>query len=158
MNKFIGFIAFIIIFASCNTDDTTYEAPPLRATARINGSFTTLTATELQVFLVNNFLRNRVVLSRDNGFKIEIDFWGNSKGLYGPFMTDTLPRARFFDGSGRVYKATTGYVNISNYRSSEGKFDLSGTFEFDAEFELNDTTMIPLTVRDGGFANVKNVQ
>lgn len=158
MNKIIGLLALTFAIISCNNDESTFEPPPLRATARINGGFTTFTATELRVFLVNNFLRNKVILSRDNGFKIEIDFWGNSKGIYGPFLTDTLPRARFFDGTGRIYEATTGFVNISNYRSTEGQYNLSGTFEFEAEYELNDTTIIPLIVKDGGFANVKNVQ
>jgi hypothetical protein len=158
MKKILCLFAIALAVISCNEKDAPFEPPPLRGTARINGSFTTFTATELRVFLVNNFLRNKVILSRDNGFKIEIDFWGNSKGIYGPFLNDTLPRARFFDGSGRIYEATTGFVNISNYRSSEGEYDLSGTFEFNAEFELNDTTILPVVIRDGGFANVKNVQ
>lgn len=145
----------VAVLTACGDDEPPYQPPPLRANARINGSFTTFTVTELRLFLFNNYLRNKIILSRDGGRKIEIDFWGNSKGMYGPLVSDTLPKARYFDGTGYIFESVNGFVNISNYRNKEGQYDVSGTFEFDGELVLPDT-ILKVKVTEGGFANVKN--
>jgi hypothetical protein len=150
-------IFFLSILSSCDKEGKKVIAPPeVKASAVINGAFTTLTDTDLEISFQDGQVINRITLSRLGGLRIVLTLPGTTKTSFVLLQGNAIPNARLIDQLNRNYVCKNGKATISDYYNRDGLYRISGTFEFDGEYTINDTTKIELKVRNGGFVNVEN--
>jgi len=150
-------IFFLSILSSCDKEGKKEtETPELKASAVINGAFTTLTDTDLEISFQNSQVINKVTLSRLGGLRIVLTLPGTTKTSFELLQGNAIPNARLIDSQNRNYVCKNGKATISDYYNRDGLYRISGTFEFDGEYTINDTTKVELKVRNGGFVNVEN--
>jgi len=167
--KNIIWLSLLILMYSCKKDkkEETKKEPVILATCFINGAYFTFTAAELQILQRNGELVNYISFVRQsNNTRVILRFPGTSEGSFSTLYQDTIPSAEFVDQSGRRYIADEGLITINDYSMKNGRFSVTGGFEFKSEtYELRvisatqiDTIWYRAIVTEGGFANVQNAQ
>jgi hypothetical protein len=157
----IVFLSLVVIsstFTSCGKEESSTEQPAtVNASAVINGSFTSLPETKLEIILQDGQVINRVTLTRFAGTRIVLRIPGTSRATYelNPGL-NAIPGATLSDPQQRNYVTRSGRVTVSDYFNRDGFFSISGAFEFRGELYINDSTTFEVNVTNGGFVNVNN--
>jgi hypothetical protein len=162
-------LSILILVFSCKKDkkEETEPEPEILATCFVNGAYFTFTAAELQILQREGELVNYISFVRQsNNTRIILRFPGTSEGSFSTLLQDTIPSAEFVDASGRRYIADEGLITINEYSMKNGRFSVTGGFEFKSEsYDLRvispteiDTIWYRAIVTEGGFANVQNAE
>jgi len=161
----VNFLAIFIVavlpqsFISCGKEKEKESdvPPPLKASAIVNGAFTSLPETDLKVTFQDGQVVNRVTLTRFGGIKITLRIPGTSRGNFDLLQGGSaIPGATLTDQQQRNYITRSGRVNVSDYYNRDGLYRISGAFEFRGELFINDSTTFEVNVTQGGFVNVDN--
>lgn len=154
---FIWSIFSVCFLSSCKKEDKKDLQPPeIKASAVINGAFTSLPDTDLKITFEDGNILNKITLTRIGGLRIVLTLPGTARTSFDLLQGSAIPNARLVDQLNRNFICKNGKAVISDYFNRDGVYRISGSFEFDAEYPINDTTKIELKVRNGGFVNVEN--
>lgn len=152
-------LIFSCILIACAKENKKNDLvpPEIKASAIINGQFTSLTNTDVKIIFEDGQVINRITLTRLGGIRIVLQLPGTAKGSFELLPgVNMIPGASLTDQFNRVYQCVEGRASISNYYTRDGFYELSGTFEFLGEFQVSDTTSFEVSVKEGGFVNVNN--
>jgi hypothetical protein len=155
-------VAVILFIATgCKKEETPEENPQdiVKASAIINGAFTTFTRSFYTVTPTGSDLINTITFTRSDNTRIRLTFKGTEPGEQIISNTDTLIGAKYIDASNRQYIADSGKIVISDFFIRDGLFQVSGGFEFNSYLQqiVGDTTIIlKANLRSGGFVDISN--
>jgi hypothetical protein len=163
---FISFLfacvsASLFISSGCKKEETPEENPQdkVKASAIINGAFTTFTRSFYTVTPSGSNLINTITFTRSDNTRIRLIFKGTELGEQIISPLDTLVGAKYIDASNRQYIADSGKIVITDFFVRDGLFQVSGGFEFNSYLQqiVGDTTIIlKANLRSGGFVDINN--
>ena len=145
-----------LLLNSCKEEDEPKPVEEVKASATINESYNSFTIATYQVSQdANNNLINTLTFSRTNNSKIKLIFRGTEEGIF-DLQNDTTAGCEFVDASQRVFQADTGKIVVSTLTIRDGRFTVSGGFEFIGHYPNPNGVPLRATIKNGGFVNISN--
>jgi hypothetical protein len=161
-NTLILLPLLICLVSGCNKkkeEDTGENPEKVYGVATVNGSVNEYTKYKYYLVETGGTFENNLILFRGAQEKIQIVFRGTDEGIYPISPGDSTTRIRYYDASGRMFKADSGSISIAEFTFRNGTYTISGGFAFNAFYKVQfaDTSYdIKAGVRDGGFIPISN--
>jgi hypothetical protein len=153
--------ASLFISSGCKKEKAPEETPQdlVKASAIINGAFTTFTRSFYTVTPSGSNFINTITFTRSDNTRIRLIFRGTELGEQIISPSDSSVGAKYIDASNRQYIADSGKIVITDFFIRDGLFQVSGGFEFNSYLQqiVGDTTIIlKANLRSGGFVDISN--
>lgn len=159
----ICFLPVLLLLVTCKDKEQEEEdssRATIYASAVINGNYITFTRYSYGITQKGNDMENSIILSRANNERITLVFRGTETGEYILSATDTtMARITYNDPGGKIFRADSGAIRITEYSVREGVFSVSGGFVFNSHYFLvtPDTSYkIEANAHSGGFNRITN--
>ena len=162
LNIFIPLV-FLASISACKKkeDEKTDNPKNFLISILINNNPTEFPEYKYYLTEKGNTFENNLIFSRGTKEKIHITFRGNTPKTYKIIPGDSTCIIHYCDLSGRDFLADSGAVDLSQffYDKTIGKHILSGSFAFNANYEItwaNPPYSIFAFGRNGAFVNLEN--